>query len=93
MKKLLYLILPIAIIFSLTGCLTDEDITYVKPDLRKIEQSTDDGALWSIRYETRVDGQWYDSDSDGKLTDKGKSQKQMAEMQSSSDDGGGGGGS
>ena len=87
MKKLLSVVLPIAIIFSLAGCLTDEEVTYVKPDLRKIEQARDDGVLWSIRYETRVDGQWYDSDSDGKLTDKGKSQKQMAEMQSS---GGGG---
>ena len=92
MKKFLSVILPIVIIFSLAGCLTDEDVTYLKPDLRYIERYTDDGAKWSTRYETRVGGRWYDSDADGNLTDKGKLQKQQAEMQASGDDGGGGGG-
>ena len=97
MKKLLSLILPIAIIFSLTGCIRDSQETiYLKPDFRKTVYLQDAGPGADIddskepRYEVRIDGNWYDADSAGNLTRRGQMQKQMAEAESDSGDGGGG---
>ena len=94
MKKLLSLILPIAIIFSLTGCLTDSETTYLRKDFRKTVYFLDgkDQIDPSIepKYEVRIDGNWYDAKENGDLTQWGQQQKQVAE--SSGDDGGGGGG-
>ena len=95
MKKLLSLILPIAIIFSLTGCIRDgQETIYLKPDFRKTVYLQDAGPGADIddskepRYEVRIDGNWYDADSAGNLTRRGQMQKQTAE--SDSGDGGGG---
>lgn len=57
----------------------------IRPGLRAV--LNEDGAI--IRYESRVDGNWYDADNNGTLTAKGNMQKAAAE---SSDGGGGGGG-
>ena len=96
MKKILSFILPIAIIFSLTGCKPPSDTVYLKPDLRKtvylVKGSDEVDLSVEPKYEIRIDGNWYDADENGNLTPYGQSQKQQAEMQASSDDGGGGGG-
>tara|TARA_X000000950_G_C13689974_1_gene567612 strand:+ start:266 stop:559 length:294 start_codon:yes stop_codon:yes gene_type:complete len=96
MKKLLSFILPIAIIFTLTGCKIDSETVYLRKDFRKIVKYHD-GTKNKVdgippRYEVRIDGNWYHADENGNLTDLGRSQKQAAEMQSSDDGGGGGGG-
>jgi len=96
MKKLITLFLPMAIIFSLAGCQLDTETVYIKKDLRKIVKYHDgtknevDG--FPPRYEVRINGNWYDADKNGNLTQRGQMQKQQAEMQASGDDGGGGGG-
>ena len=92
MKKFLALSLPLLIVFSLIGCKTTE-YTYIKPDLRKV-YSVDNvqGRNTLVGYQTRIEGKWYDANKNGQLTDTGKQQKQMSEMQSSDDGGGGGGG-
>ena len=93
MKKILSLILPIAIIFSLTGCFTDSETVYLKPNLKKTVYYIKDTDQIDIsrepKFQVRVDGNWYDADETGNLTQRGKQQKQAAE---SSGDGGGGGG-
>ena len=93
MKKFLSLILPMAVIFSLAGCLTNSETTYLKPDLRKTTYLLDSGEVdpsITPKYQVRIDGNWYDADKNGNLTRIGQQQKQQAE--SSGDDGGGGGG-
>ena len=94
MKKLLSLILPIAIIFSLAGCQHNSETVYVRKDLRKtvyfIDGTHDIDPYIEPKYEVRIDGNWYDADENGNLTPYGQQEKQMAE--SSGDDGGGGGG-
>ena len=94
MKKLISLFLPMAIVFSLAGCQLDTETVYIRKDLRKIVKYHDgtknevDG--FPPRYEVRINGNWYDADKNGNLTQRGQMQKQAAE--SSGDDGGGGGG-
>ena len=91
MKKILSLILPVAIIFSLIGCFNPTETYYIKKDLReKVELDRATGEVVEKRYQVRIDGNWYDADANGNLTQRGQAQKQAAE--SSGDDGGGGGG-
>ena len=90
MKKILSLILPVAIIFSLIGCFNPTETYYIKKDLReKVELDRATGEVVEKRYQVRIDGKWYDSDKSGNLTRRGQQQKQQAEADS---DGGGGGG-
>ena len=90
MKKLIPLFLPMAIIFSLAGCQLDTETVYIKKDLRKIASASATTSSTMLRYEVRINGNWYDADKNGNLTQRGQMQKQAAE--SSGDDGGGGGG-
>ena len=96
MKKLLSLVLPVAIIFSLTGCLSDYETSYLKPDLRKtvylIDGTSEIDPDREPKYEVRIGGNWYDSDETGNLTRRGQQQKQQAEAESDGGGGGGGGG-
>ena len=90
MKKILSLILPIAIIFSLIGCFNPTETVYIKKDFRKkVELDRATGDVEDTKYQVRINGKWYDADENGNLTQRGQQQKQAAE---SSDDGGGGGG-
>ena len=73
MKKLLSLILPIAIIFSLIGCWGPTETVYIKKDFRKkLELDRADGFVDDTKYEVRVDGKWYEADENGNLTERGK---------------------
>ena len=93
MKKLLSLILPKAIIFSMAGC-GESETEYIRKDLRKtfylLDGSDQIDPDRKVYYEVNIDGKWYDADENGELTEWGKAEKQMEE--SSGDDGGGGGG-
>ena len=95
MQRLLSLVLPIAIIFSLVGCQHSET-EYLRKDLRKtvylLDGSDQIDPDAESRYEVRIDGVWYDADENGNLTEIGKKQQQIVETGASSDDGGGGGG-
>ena len=89
MKKLLSLILPIAIIFSLAGCGKTET-EYIRKDLRKtvylLDGSDQIDPDREAYYEVNIDGKWYDADENGELTEWGKAEKQVEESS-----GGGGG--
>ena len=85
MKKLLSLTLPIAVIFGLTGCALDTETVYLRKDFRKTVYYQDGSSVemhgMPPKYEVRIDGNWYHADENGNLTDAGKKQKQIVEMQ------------
>ena len=97
MKKILSLIVPIAIIFSLIGCFNPTDTVYIKKDFRKkVEFDRATGEVEDTKYEVRIDGKWYEGDENGNLTERGKRNLKNWEVHpnnpaNSSDDGGGGG--
>ena len=91
MKKFLALFLPLLIVLSLTGCLVTE-YTYITPTLRKV-YSVDNmaGRNNFVGYQTKIEGEWYDADENGQLTDEGKRKKQQDVQKGGEGDGGGGG--
>lgn len=84
-KKMKRYILSLIMIAFLAGC----GLTYdnIRPGLRAVLNDTGE----VIRHETLVNGAWYDSDSSGTLTAKGKIDKDARES-GGGDSGGGGGG-
>ena len=82
MKKLLSLILPIAIIFSLAGC-GESETEYIRKDLRKtfylLDGSDQIDPDRKVYYEVNIDGKWYDADENGELTEWGKAEKRVEE--------------
>ena len=94
MKKLIHSFLTYGHYFQFGWMPADTETVYIKKDFRKIVKYHDgtknevDG--FPPRYEVRINGNWYDADKNGNLTQRGQMQKQAAE--SSGDDGGGGGG-
>jgi len=93
MKKFFKLSMPPLIVLGLSGCISGADYTLITNNLRKVEWVENKGGVKSrgfLRYETKIDGEWYESDENGNLTQKGQQKKQQAE--SSGGDGGDGGG-
>ena len=94
MKNFLTLFLPLLIVSSLNGCTKVSDYVYIKYDFREVYVVKD----WPMNteteldgYEVEINGEWYEADKNGNLTEAGKKQQQAIERRSF-DDGGGGGG-
>ena len=97
MKKFLKLSMPPLIVLGLSGCITGTDYTPITDNLRKVESVKNSGGNKSrsfLRYETKIDGEWYESDENGNLTQKGqrKRQVELSGGGGGGGDGGGGGG-
>ena len=94
MKKLLKLSMPPLIVLGLSGCITGTDYTPITDNLRKVESVKNSGGNKSrsfLRYETKIDGEWYESDENGNLTQKGQRKKQQVGLSGGGGGGGGGG--
>ena len=95
MKKFLKLSMPPLIVLGLSGCIT-VDYTPITNNIRKVESveySGDNESRSFLRYETKIDGEWYVSDENGNLTQEGQRKKQQVELSGGGGgDGGGGGG-
>ena len=93
MKKILSLILPIAIIFSLIGCWNPNETVYIKKDFRKkLELDRATGDVEDTKYEVRIDGKWYEGDENGNLTERGKRNLKNWEVHPNNPANSGGGG-
>ena len=95
MKKFLKLSMPPLIVLGLSGCFVGTDITLITANLRKVESVHNSGGNKSrsfLRYETKIDGEWYESDENGNLTKRGQRKRQDDLSGGGGGDGGGGGG-
>ena len=94
MKNFLTLFLPLLIVLSLNGCTKVSDYVYIKYDFREVYVVKD----WPMNteteldgYEVEINGEWYEADKNGNLTEGGKRAKQALERRSSDGDDDGGG--
>ena len=93
--KNFFLLIPLAICFSLSGCQTTMEESLIKPDFKQVKiykKNSESGGLQLVdtRHKIRIDGNWYSANQDGTLTSKGA--MELAQVNQGGGGGGGGGG-